>query len=238
MVIGYIINVLTARMAGGWVYRVLVAPGVIIHELSHALGCLLTFSKIQSINVFKRDGGELKHSGSPIPLIGNVIISLMPVVVGVGILYFLPNLFVIFHLQQINIQQVNLSHPELARLDSHLARQVSGSLEMLKQVQHDIFNLQFLKNLLNFIPYSYFSWQFWVFVYLIFNLVATMAPSSQDIKVIGWDLLVLAGIFYLLAIFNITLSIATFLPILVLSLIYSIIVLVIIGVIYLVLKFI
>lgn len=187
MVIGYFINVMTARMTGGWIYRILVAPGVIVHEFSHALGCLITGTKIQSINVFKCDGGELKHTGSPIPIVGNVVISLMPIAVGIGILYFLPKL----------------------------------------PILENWSNLTYWTNWSNFL-----NWQFWVFLYLIFNLVTTMAPSKQDIKVIWWDLLVLTGIFYLLAKFGLILNLIAVLPFLILSLIYSIIVLIIVGIIY------
>lgn len=214
MIVGYFINVLTARMTGGWIYRVLVAPGVIIHELSHAIGCIITGAHIQSINVFKRDGGELKHTGSPIPVIGNVVISLMPIVTGITILYFLPNL-----LSEAKPPQVNW----LKGLDNYKLQIIDYK---------SVFSIFSTLNS----QISILSWQFWAFLYLIFNLVATMAPSKQDIKVIWWDLLVLAGIFYLFSIFNVTLNIATFLPLLVLSLIYSIIVLAIIGIIYLILK--
>lgn len=216
MIIGYFINSLTARMTGGWIYRVLVAPGVIIHELSHVLGCLITGARIQSINVFKRDGGELKHTGSPIPVIGNVIISLMPIAIGIAILYFLPNLF------------SEVAPPQVSWLNDiyNYKLQIINYKSLL---DYQTYNL-------SLITYHYSSWQFWAFLYLVFNLVATMAPSKQDIKVIWWDLLVIAGIFYLLTVFGATINIATFIPLLVLSLIYSIIVLIIVGIIYLVLK--
>lgn len=225
MIVGYFINLLTARMTGGWIYRILVAPGVIIHELSHALGCLITGAHIQSINPFKRDGGELKHTGSPIPVIGNVVISLMPIATGIAILYFLPNLFSEVAPPQVNIPETN-------------------NFKFIILNFYSIFNDQIFKNFstLN-LPtgqagsqFSILSWQFWAFIYLVFNLVATMAPSKQDIKVIWWDLLVIAGIFYLLTVFGAVLNITTFLPLLVLSLIYSIIVLAIVAIIYLVLK--
>lgn len=214
MVIGYFINVMTARMTGGWVYRILVAPGVIIHEFSHAIGCLVTGARIQSINVFKRDGGELKHTGSPIPIIGNVIISLMPIITGIAILYFLPNLLSEAKLPQVSLLK-DLDNYKLQIIDYKSVFSIFSTL-----------NSQF----------SVISWQFWAFIYLIFNLVATMAPSRQDIKVIWWDLLVLTGFFYLLSVFGLIINLTTLLPFLVLSLIYSIIVLAIIGIFYLVLK--
>ncbi len=242
MFIGFLVNLLTSKMMFGWVYRILVAPGVIIHEFSHAFGCIITGAHIQSINVFKRDGGELKHTGSPIPIIGNVVISLMPIIVGIVVLYFLPNLLFAHSTNALGVLSIlkdEVAPPQINRLDD------------LNNFQFSIFNFQspavetfsfttgqaILQSFstLNS-QLSILSWQFWAFIYLIFNLAATMAPSKQDIKVIWWDLLVIAGIFYLLSIFNVTLNIATFLPLFVLSLVYSIIVLVIVGMIYIVLK--
>lgn len=192
MLIGFVINLMASRIVRfGFIYRILVSPGVIIHELAHAFGCVLMGAKIQSINVFKREGGEVAHTGSPIPIVGNVVISLMPVAVGVAILY------------------------------------------LLSKLPHGM-NLSDLSNWTNWS--NYLTWQFWAFLYLIFNLVATMAPSKQDIKVIWWDLLVLAGILFLLTKVGVIINIAVFLPFLILSLVYSTIIFIIVGIIYLVLR--
>lgn len=207
MLIGYWVNVLASRLAGGWVYRILVAPGVVVHELSHALGCLITGARIQSINVFKREGGEIQHSGSPIPVVGNVIISLMPVVVGVGILYFISRSF-----------QFSISPPVRDLWVGDNFQSISNDL---------IFNFNY--------PLSIKSLS--ISFYLVFNLIATMAPSKQDLKVIWWDLLALAGIFYVLTLFGVTININTILPILGLSLIYSVLVLIFLSIFYFLTKF-
>ncbi|MFA7244409.1 MAG: M50 family metallopeptidase [Patescibacteria group bacterium] len=75
--------------ATGGFYRIFVAPGIILHELSHAFFCLLTGAKVVSINFFKSDGGEVKHGHSKIPIIGPILISLSPFVIGALAIYFL-----------------------------------------------------------------------------------------------------------------------------------------------------
>ncbi len=88
IITSYVINAILLLSVGG-VYRVFVAPGVIVHEMSHALGCVLTGAKIKSIEVFKKEGGEVKHTQPKIPIIGQIIISLAPFVVGFLAIYFL-----------------------------------------------------------------------------------------------------------------------------------------------------
>lgn len=64
-------------------YRTMLIPGVVLHELAHALGCLITFAKIEKVNLFEKDGGSVKHSPPRIPLIGPVIISFAPLIFGI-----------------------------------------------------------------------------------------------------------------------------------------------------------
>ena len=91
IVLSFGINMLLLYSVGG-LYRIFVAPGIILHELSHAFGCLITLAPIESINVFKKDGGEVKHGKSKIPVIGQLVISLAPFIVGAQAIYFLSKL--------------------------------------------------------------------------------------------------------------------------------------------------
>jgi hypothetical protein len=59
-------------------YYILRAPGVVVHECAHMLGCLLTGAKIRSVVFFSREGGSVTHSPPLIPVIGNVVISTAP----------------------------------------------------------------------------------------------------------------------------------------------------------------
>lgn len=88
VILSFLINTILVNSIGG-IYRVFVAPGVIIHELSHALGCMLTGAKITSIQVFKKDGGEVRHTPPKVPIIGQIIISLAPFFIGFLAIYYI-----------------------------------------------------------------------------------------------------------------------------------------------------
>ena len=60
-------------------YYTLRFPGVVIHECSHVLGCLLTGAEIQKIVLFSEGGGSVTYARPKIPLLGDVIISTAPV---------------------------------------------------------------------------------------------------------------------------------------------------------------
>lgn len=78
----YLINWLLVRSIIRRYYRFFVAPGVIIHELSHAVGCLVTRSPIVEINFWKPSGGHVKHLQPVDPLrrlINDPIIALAPI---------------------------------------------------------------------------------------------------------------------------------------------------------------
>jgi hypothetical protein len=97
----YLINWLLVRSIIRRYYRFFVAPGVIVHELSHALGCLITGSPIVEINFWKASGGHVKHLQPTDPLrrfINDPIIALAPIwgtfaVLGILTWFVAPDIF-------------------------------------------------------------------------------------------------------------------------------------------------
>ncbi len=78
----YLINWLLVRGIVRRYYRLFVAPGVIVHELSHAAGCLITGSEITEINFWKASGGHVKHRQPTEPLrrmLSDPLIALAPI---------------------------------------------------------------------------------------------------------------------------------------------------------------
>ena len=63
----------------GRIYWVAIAPGVAVHELSHAAGCLVTGAKITRIRLFSPDGGEVEHGPPKLPVVGQTVISMAPI---------------------------------------------------------------------------------------------------------------------------------------------------------------
>ncbi len=59
-------------------YYFLRAPGVVVHECAHILGCLLTGAKIRHVVLFSKEGGSVTYNPPVIPVIGNVVISTAP----------------------------------------------------------------------------------------------------------------------------------------------------------------
>lgn len=76
-------------------YRIFVAPGVILHELAHGFVCLITGAKVKEINFFDRKGGFVKHEKSKLPIIGPVIISLAPLLIGIVVIFILSRFIII-----------------------------------------------------------------------------------------------------------------------------------------------
>ena len=60
------------------IYLFIRLPGVVLHECSHIIGCLLTGAQIRNIVLFSKDGGSVTYSRPRLPYIGDVIISTAP----------------------------------------------------------------------------------------------------------------------------------------------------------------
>ncbi len=84
--VGMMIPQLLARSVIGPFFRIFVIPGVIVHELAHAFFCVITGAKIRRIRLFKRDGGEVAHEQSKIPILGPLVITLAPMIIGLGLI--------------------------------------------------------------------------------------------------------------------------------------------------------
>ena len=91
------------RILTGKRYAIIAFPGVIIHELSHLFACLITLAKVEEVKLFSLSGGFVKHKKSKLPIIGEPIISLFPVIGGTI------SLFIIFFLFGINLPDLRFN---------------------------------------------------------------------------------------------------------------------------------
>jgi hypothetical protein len=105
IIVVFLIDLLLSRSIFGKNYRIFVAPGVVLHEFSHAIFCLLTGAKIVSITLFDKDGGKVIHEKPKLPIIGQVLISLAPFAVGLIAIYFLSLWAGLKHLDLASIPQ-------------------------------------------------------------------------------------------------------------------------------------
>lgn len=154
-------------------YYLVRAPGVVVHELAHVLGCLLTGAGIRKVVLFSKEGGSVTYSRPKIPLLGDVVISSAP-------LFCIPLLLV--GLTWTFSAFLGCTFPAFpGSVDS------AGTLHALGAAVAELFR----QNLVA----AFHPW-FLLYLYLTLSLVLSMAPSGQDIRnaVIGIALIALTGV--------------------------------------------
>ena len=89
-VLGYISNWLNGLYLNFRTTRWLYSVGSIIHELSHALLCILTGARITEFQILTKQP-HVSHTKSRLPLIGQPLISLAPIAGGLLSVYLINN---------------------------------------------------------------------------------------------------------------------------------------------------
>ena len=152
------------------------APGVIVHECSHILGCLITGAKVKKVVFFSERGGSVSYTASKIPYLGDVVISTAP-------LFCVP--LVLAGCTWVFSQYLGCVFPPLPM--------GVDSMDALFGLFIGIVGM-FTRNLIvRFNPW------FLVYLYLTLTLVLSLAPSAQDMKnaAIGIGIITLVGILIL-----------------------------------------
>ncbi|MDP2930398.1 MAG: M50 family metallopeptidase [bacterium] len=91
-VLSFVLGEFWQRIFSGKKYRIFLAPGVIVHELSHALACLIAGAKIRKISFFASNGGYVIHEKPKLPVLGEIIISLAPILGGLAAIFLMSSL--------------------------------------------------------------------------------------------------------------------------------------------------
>lgn len=123
IILSYIIDFYLSHSFFGPKYRYFLAPGVIIHELSHAFACFFTGAKVRELAVFDKEGGHVKHTKSKIPVLGSVIISTAPLVVGIIIIYLMS-------------RKLGLSDFDFLKFGNDPKSIISANMMLLKNISH------------------------------------------------------------------------------------------------------
>jgi hypothetical protein len=142
-----------------FLYLAVRAPGVIVHECCHVLGCILTGAKITKIVLLSKDGGSVTYTRPKIPVLGDVIISSAPLF---GIPLVLAGLTLLF------AEYLGCVFPPFpATIDS------AGTLHALALAVISVFDANLVS--------AFHPW-FLLYLFLTTSLVLSMAPSSQDLR--------------------------------------------------------
>lgn len=88
--LSYGIMLLLAALHGQrrWLFRLVLLPGVIVHEMSHMIACWLTGTPVVEVNFWTETGGHVVHHKPRNPLV-QPIISLAPFLVGITLIALL-----------------------------------------------------------------------------------------------------------------------------------------------------
>jgi hypothetical protein len=152
-------------------YVVLMLPGTIVHECSHALIALLMGASITNFSVVPSGDtlGKVEHTNPKIPVIGNFAIAIAPLI-GCPTLLLLISKFLGLHINYL-----------------------PGSYDILAETR------SLLEGTLSFIMgMDYLNWKTYVFLYLALALGAGAAPSKKDITgIIPGLLIIVVAIFAL-----------------------------------------
>lgn len=163
--IGALVNRLLVPVFGrSW--RLFVAPGVILHELAHVVGCVVTGAQVLEINFWKPSGGHVAHTQPDLPIIGPVVVSLAPTIVMTAGLFLL--------IPAIGNQLTLL--PWVQAPPTTLGGAIGGYLASVGQA------------------FQSFNWSTltpWLLVYLMLNVAVTITPSGPDFHNAKWALVAL-----------------------------------------------
>ena len=150
--------------------------GTPIHELGHALFCVIFMHRIVEIELFKPDPitgtlGYVYHKwnrSNPWQVVGNLFIAIGPIILGClslfAIFYFLiPNSPVVWDSIQVKVSEINNSYSIWSYIDvsKTSAFTMVGSVFTFANVT---------------------SWRFWVFCYLSICIASNIRLSWLDIK--------------------------------------------------------
>jgi len=149
------------ELLGERLYLILLWPGVVVHELSHLLGALLTLTRVTGFSLWPRGGvlGSVTHeaSGNPLTLI---LISIFPLLGGA---------FVLWVLTLVLVPGAPTGAPVVAWASgwgATVAEYISAWWNFTRELWSAL---------------DLGTWQSWLFIYLTLTIAAHLAPSNKDL---------------------------------------------------------
>jgi len=161
----------------GWYLGLFGWLGTIVHELGHAIFCIIFGHKITELKLFHPDPktgtlGYVKHSYNSkniYQLAGNFFIGIGPIVLGSAVIYLLS--YWLLGLNPFNlVNNLNLTSSQINSWDAiaQLLHNLGDSSGLLLK---ELFSWQHL-----------FSWHLYVFIYMVFAIGSSITLSPSDIR--------------------------------------------------------
>ena len=157
-------------------YVVLMLPGTIVHECSHAVVALLMGARITDFSVMPSGNtlGHIEHTSPRMPFVGNAAISIAPLIGCPAILLLVSS-----------YAGVHLNTPQ-------------DTFDILRETKF------LIEGTLSFITgLDYLNWKTYLFLYLALTMGAGAAPSRTDIISMLPGLIIFVAAIYALNYFGI-----------------------------------
>ncbi len=153
------------------------APGTVIHELGHALFCVVFRHKITEMKLFSPDPangtlGYVAHSHDPssrYQKVGNFFIGTGPIWLGTIVVFMLARLMLGIEFTEALDSIMNAHTPETVEVS--LIDSAFSAISSVGGMFYDLLSFESLT-----------SWSFYLFVYLLFTIGNGITLSPPDIK--------------------------------------------------------
>ena len=162
-------------------------PGAIVHELSHALLCLVTGTTIKELNIFKLENGSIKYDRPKIPILFDFFIATAPIF---GCAFVLTLISLI------------LGSP--IRIDESLPNEVTFSIEAVFDYAKSYLDM-ILLTLNGFWEHGFRTISSIIFMIASIIFTVCMAPHRGDIKYIVLGFIILGFVLFALEWYEISL---------------------------------
>jgi hypothetical protein len=145
-----------------WLYIIFATPGIVVHELSHLVACLITGAKVNKVVLISRDGGSITHGRPRWGMFGQTIVSMAPFI---GIPLVLVLIGFVFDLVPFFRLDMTWGHRPSWDVGSMLLGTFGSAFDLIRLNLIDDGSLWFL-----------------LYLYLAASLTVSLAPSNQDLK--------------------------------------------------------
>ncbi len=174
LVVLYIIsratNYFSLQRLGRWWFLALTWPGVVVHELSHLIACLLTLTRVQRVSFFSPHGdtlGYVEHEATANPF-KKVFISIAPLFGITAMIWLVVRIFFPEYYQNTVVDNAVLSDiKSCQKFFSLTGAYFAGYWHLLSGLAGTL---------------ALTSWQTYVFLYLMVALSTHAAPSKKDLE--------------------------------------------------------
>lgn len=163
-------------------------PGSVIHELSHALLCLVTGTTIKELNIFKlENSGGMQHDRPKVPYLFDFFIATSPVFGCASVLIII---------------SIILGNP--IQVSESLPNEITFSMKLVFDYAKNFLDMIWL-TLNAFWKIGFHSISSTLFIIASIIFTVSMAPHKRDIKYIVLGFIILGAVLFFLELFGISL---------------------------------